>query len=425
MITDVHKTVLSNGVRILTRRIPHVYSVSMGIWVQAGSRDESADQNGLSHFIEHMIFKGTQQRSAYDIAKAFDAIGGYTNAFTSMEMTCYYAKVLDSHLKTMVDILTDIFLNSCFEQSEIEKEQPVIIQEIGMLEDTPDDFVHQLLSEVCWGDHPLGRSILGTPANIFKTDSARIKDYFRRFYQPERIVVTAAGNLDHQQIVDLVSPGFEAIQPGNGFPERLKPIQMAGAMIQTRQLEQTHICLGASGLSATDARRYAFSLLNTIAGGNMSSRLFQEIRERRGLAYSIYSFSAAYQDAGMFGIYAGVDARNIEITLSLMTEALARLKHTPVSASELADAKSCTKGNLLLAAESVDNLMVRLAQNEMFFGREIAYEETIAEIDRTSASAIQELAAELFNADAMSLAILGPVDAQCVPKEWLQGLGGV
>lgn len=415
---NVHKTILSNGVRVLTRQIPHVYSVSMGIWVQAGARDESADHSGMSHFIEHMIFKGTRQRSACDIAMAFDTIGGYTNAFTSMEMTCYYGKVLEYHLATMVDILTDIFLNSVFDQVEIEKEQPVILQEISMLEDTPDELVHQLLAEAFWGPNPLGRSILGSPEIILQTDSARIKDYFRRFYQPERIIIAAAGNLSHQQIVDLVGPAFETVAPGNGFPDRPLPIPNCQASIQTRQLEQSHICLGASGLAATDERRYTLSLLNTIAGGNMSSRLFQEIREQRGLAYSIYSFTNAYQDAGLFGVYAGVDARTLAETLELINNTLNGLKKSPVSAAELAGAKSFTKSSLLLASESVDHQMVRLAQNELFFGREISYEETIAAIDRTTSEDIQNLAIELFDGSALSLAILGPVSTEDVPENW-------
>ena len=308
---SIEKTLLSNGVRILSQRMPHVQSVSMGVWVNIGSRDETDAENGLSHFIEHMMFKGTQKRSAFEIAKAFDAIGGYTNAFTSMENTCYHAKVMANHLETMSEILTDIFLNSLFDEAEIEKERPVIFQEIGMLEDTPDEYVHQLAAQSFWGDNPLGRSILGTHDNILQFDSKKIRSFFERLYQPDRIVVTAVGNIAHDRLVDLARPAFEAIQAGNPIPARDIPQGHfnAGQNIyrHPKDIEQAHICLNSRGLSTTDPRRYVSSLMNTILGGNMSSRLFQQIREQRGLAYSVYSFVSSFVDTGMSGAYAGVD----------------------------------------------------------------------------------------------------------------------
>ena len=405
----IEKTTLDNGIRIVSKKIPYVRSISMGVWVNAGARDENPAENGLSHFIEHMIFKGTEKRSAYMIAKEFDAIGGQSNAFTTMENTCYYAKVMDCHLDTMTDILLDIFLNSLFDPEEVERERTVILQEIGMMEDTPDDYVHTLAASTFWGDHPLGRSVLGTRENLLQFDEERLKGFFRRFYQPDRIVVSAAGNIEHGRLVELIGPALSAIKPGNGFPERLPPAGRTLADSHFRKLEQTHICLGTKGLSITDPKRFDFSIMNTIMGGNMSSRLFQEIRERQGLAYSVYSFTSSYVDCGMFGVYVGVaPERALEATVLIFKE-LKNFKEKPVDESELADAKEFTKGNLLLAAESVDNQMVRLAQNEIHFGEFIPLDFVVEKIDAVTAEGVRDLANRLFDPRQMALTLLGPV----------------
>jgi predicted Zn-dependent peptidase len=405
------KTLLPNGIKIVSSRMPHVRSVSMGVWVDVGARDESDKESGLSHFIEHMIFKGTTRRSAYEIAKAFDAIGGHTNAFTSMENTCYHAKVMDSHMDTMVEILSDIFLNSVFDPEEVERERPVIVQEIGMVEDTPEEYIHLLAGNNYWGDHPLGRSILGSRENIHSFSADTIKDFFNRFYHPERIVISVAGNVDHDRFVDMVGPCFATISNGHPLPERTMPRVQPKASTQVRSLEQVHVCLTAKGLSITDPRRFAFSLMNTILGGNMSSRLFQEIRERRGLAYSIYSFMMSNVDSGMFGVYTGVGPENVQQTIDLILESLRELQRTPISAEELHNAKEYTKGNLFLAAESVDNQMVRLAQNEIHFGNFIPLESVVERIDAVTQEDIQSLAASLFASDQHCLTLLGPVAA--------------
>lgn len=409
MTQDVNKTVLSNGITILTKHMPYVRSVSMGVWVNVGARDESPEENGLSHLIEHMIFKGTRQRTAYQIAKEFDAIGGQTNAFTAMESTCYHARVLETHLGTMVDILTDIFLNSIFDASEVERERPVILQEIGMVEDNPEEYIHILSGKNYWGDNPLGRSILGSPENILRFDATAVRDFFQRCYQPDRILIAAAGKVDHQVLVDRIAPAFEAIQPGDGFPQRSTPARHAYVDVCHRKLEQVHICLSAPGLAATDPARFAFSLMNSILGGNMSSRLFQEIREKRGLAYSVYSYLISYEDTGMFGVYAGVEpSRAVEVT-ALVADTMGKLKAFPVLPGELQDAKEFTKGNMLLASESTDNQMVRLAQGEINFGRYIPLEEVVDHIERVTAEEIQTLAATLFQDDKLVLTVLGPL----------------
>ena len=404
-----HKTVLKNGIRIVTQKMPAARSVSMGVWVNVGARDETVSENGLSHLIEHLIFKGTRKRTAFQIAKEFDAIGGQTNAFTTMENTCYHAKVLDTHLGTMVDILCDIFLNSNFDQAEVEKERPVILQEIGMVEDTPDDYIHVLFGKNFYGDHPLGRSILGTRNNLNQFDAHRIRDFFQRLYQPDRIIISAAGNIDHHHLVDLVGASFESIKPGNGFPERYAPQFNSNVEVRRKNLEQAHICLGGLGLPTGHPRRYEFSLLNTILGGNMSSRLFQEIREKRGLAYSVYSFVATHVDAGVFGAYAAVEPSKTREATELLISQMHRLKKQPVHETELAGAKEFIKGNLLLSAEVSDNQMVRLAQNEMHFGRHIPLREIVENIDAVTTEDLLDLADSLLTNKKLSLTLLGPV----------------
>ncbi len=404
----VNKTILDNGVRIVSMNMPHVRSVSMGVWVHVGARDESDAESGLSHFIEHMIFKGTARRTAFEIAKEFDAIGGQTNAFTSMEYTCYHARVLDTQLSTMADILSDIFLNSVFDRKEVERERPVIFQEIGMVEDNPEELVHVMMGPAFWGGHPLGRSILGSRENIQGFDSHTIKGFLTRRYQPDRIVIAIAGNVDHQHIVELVGPVFSTIPTGNGFVARSTPIAGAGTTLKHRDLEQAHICLGMNGVSVTDPRRFAASLLNTIFGGNMSSRLFQIIREERGLAYSIYSFLTSYADIGMFGVYTAIDPKDLDISVDLIMAEIRRLKRKPVSADVLGDAKEFTKGNLLMAAESPDNQMVRLAQNEFYFGQTIPLQSVIDNIDAVTATDLLSLAEALWGGGNAALTMLGP-----------------
>ncbi len=407
----IKKTVLANGIRITTKAMPYLRSVSMGVWVNAGARDEALPENGLSHLIEHMIFKGTERRSAYDIAKEFDAIGGFSNAFTSFETTCYHAKVMDGHMASMIDILTDIFLNSVFDPDEFERERPVILQEIGMVEDNPEEHLHLLSGYNFWGDNPLGRSILGTRENVLRFDAETTRRFFNKLYQPERIVITAAGNLCHERLVECVAPAFESVKNGADLlAAREAPSTRAGLTLHPRGLEQQHICLTAPGIAIADPNRYAFSLLNTILGGNMSSRLFQEIREQRGLAYSVYSFVTSFEDTGMFGVYAGVDPANTRETIALILAALERIRSEPIDAQTLAGAKEFTKGSLLLASESNDNQMVRMAQNEINFGTHTPMDEIMAHIDGVTPEEIQALAARLFVPSTMAATLLGPLD---------------
>ncbi len=404
----VNKTTLDNGVRIVTMAMPHVRSVSMGVWVHVGARDESHRESGLSHFIEHMIFKGTSRRSAFQIAKAFDAIGGQTNAFTTMEHTCYHARVLDAELDTMVDILCDIFLNSVFDEQEVDRERPVICQEIGMVEDSPEESVHTMMGPAFYGDHPLGRSILGSRENVLAFDSRAIRDFFRHRYRPDRILISVAGNVTHERIVGMIAPVFAAIDARGAVVPRTVPAEGCDFQGRHRDLEQTHICLGMRGLAVNDPRRFAASLLNTILGGNMSSRLFQTVREERGLAYSIYSFLSSYGDTGMFGVYTAVAPKDVDACLELVMGEIRRLKTEAVSADVLHDAKAFTKGNLLMAEESPDNQMMRLAQNEFYFDNYIPMPSVIERIDGVTADDLLTLADDLWAGGRPALTILGP-----------------
>jgi predicted Zn-dependent peptidase len=391
----------------------------MGVWVDAGARDEKPEESGLSHFIEHMIFKGTAKRTAIQIAKEFDAIGGHCNAFTSKENTCYHAKVMDTYSDTMVDLLSDIFLNSVFDAAEVERERQVILQEIRMVEDVPDEHIHVLLAKAAWGNHPLGRSILGSPETVASFDSDRIKEYFRRAYQPERIVISAAGNLEHEPFTELIARSFEVVSKENNFPERTPPSLNRVIEAHRKQLEQVHICLGAKGVNATDPRRYDCAIMNVIFGGNMSSRLFQEIRERRGLAYAVYSFLSLYSDTGTWGVYVGVDNSNTDEALDVIVKEMTRMKKTVVDDSELLNAKQYLKGGLYLAAESTENQMTRIAQNEMTFGRYVPLKEVEDKIEKVAAEDMLELAQEIFRDDSMALTLLGPVDEEVSFEEKL------
>lgn len=415
----IRKTVLRNGIRLITQTLPHAHSVSMGVWVNAGARDESDTESGISHFIEHMMFKGTTSKTAYELAKAFDAMGGNANAYTSMEHTCYHAKALNIHTRDMADMFTDIFLNSTFAQEEIEKEKPVVLQEILMVEDSPEELIHQLYDHQFWGSHPLGRSILGTPEHLSGFHTEKLKSFFHRFYQPERIVISMAGNISHEEALDLFGPAFEAVTSDSGFPAREIPVPRFSVAVHSRPIEQVHLCLGTECLSATDPRRFTATVLSTMLGGNMSSRLFQEIREKRGLAYNVYSFTLSHCDAGQFGVYAAVSPKNVNTTIALIRDALTRITETPVTAQELEAAKNFIRGNIFMAAESTDSCMARAAQNEMYLGRYMPLSEIAENIDQVTIDGVLDLARTLFSPGRLCLSAIGPDLSQKTIEEIL------
>ncbi|MBN2125527.1 MAG: insulinase family protein [Deltaproteobacteria bacterium] len=403
------KTVLGNGVRILSERLEHFRSVSLGIWVNVGSRDEEERDNGVSHFIEHMVFKGTAARDSMQIAKDLDAIGGLSNAFTGKEYTCFHSKVLDRHFSMLAEILSDIFLNSIFDPLDVDRERQVILQEISMVEDTPDDHIHVLFNQLFWMNHPLGMSVLGTNETVSAIGKERLLHYIQRFYTSDRVVIAAAGNVDHDALVAFFRPLFEKIDMGReGRPREIPHVNAEIACVE-KPLEQVHLCLGGKAPDLKSERRFAGTILNTILGGNMSSRLFQEIREKRGLAYSVYSFLSAYMDTGLLGVYVGTDPTAANRVLEVIGREITRFLQGDLSPSDLAAAKEYLIGGVLLGAENTDTRMMRLAKNEMVFGREIPYEELIAELEKVALDEVVAVAKEAFLDGGVSLATLGPL----------------
>jgi len=411
----VNKTVLGNGLRIITEQLPHSRVTSVGIWVDVGSRDEHDLNNGCAHFIEHMFFKGTASRSAQQIARELDVLGGTGNAFTSRENTCYYATVLDSHVPQLVDLLADIFLNSRFPPREIERERQVIQQEISMVEDMPDDHIHDLFSKLLWNNHALGRTVLGTREVVAAMDAKKLRDHVRQFYTPDRVLIAAAGSLDHDDFVTLwQTKGFDALRPETTprTVRQMPAVRTAQRAVYSKPLEQVHMLLGTYGESLVTADRYSYLVMNVLLGGNMSSRLFQEIREKRGLAYSIYSYIAAYIDSGYLGIYLGIDRQSVNETLSLVLKEINRLRRKPVAAAELAGAKEFITAGLFLAAENMETIMTRIAKNELCFGRDLPMEEIVTAIAGVSAADVQAMAEKTFGSNRLTLGALGPLEPE-------------
>ncbi len=413
------KTVLSNGLTVVTESIPYFSTVSLGIWWRTGGRSEDENNNGISHFIEHMLFKGTQRRSARQIAKEIDAVGGILNAFTSKEFSSFYAKVMAEHLPVALDLLFDLYLNSLFAAEELEKERQVIVQEINMVEDTPDEYIHDLFSQSFWPHHPLGLPILGRLNTISRMDRRTLKGFFLKHYLQIPPIIVAAGKLKHE---DLLRPVQEALRKIRPRPKERKihpPRPHPQIQVKNKQLEQVHLLLGTQGFSVVHPRRYAFTILNTILGGGMSSRLFQEVREKRGLAYSVYSFASSFVDSGLLGVYVGTGDHTLNRVLQVILREMKRLAENSIRPKELRSAKEQLKGNLLLSLESTDSRMSRLAKNEIFFHRFVSTEEIIEGIEKVSAEEISSLAQEIFRPDSFSLTVLGPVTEKTIPKTLL------
>lgn len=405
------KTILDNGIKIVTEQIPHVHSIALGIWIITGSRDEDQSQNGIAHFIEHMLFKGTTKRTALEISKEIDSVGGILNALTGKEYTGIYAKVLDKNIDLAVDLLTDIFLHSTFDSREMERERDVIFQEIHLSEDTPDEYIQELFSKSYFRDHPLSKPILGNVETVSNINRKKMVSFFHQnHYQPSKLVISATGNLDHNRIVNGFKKSFDSVCEQNTTPFRhsLKPVSTFS--IHTKALEQVHLCIGTKGVAQNHPLRYAGYVLNTILGGSMSSRLFQEIREKKGLAYAVYSYFSSYFDAGVFAVYLGVSKKTAREAVLLVMKELYKCKDNGVSDSELKTAKEQIKGNTLLASENVDSRMTRLAKCEIYFNRFISIEEIMTNIDNVTSHDIKDLAKKIFDRNYLSLAALGPIN---------------
>lgn len=417
-IIKYNKTVLDNGVVIVSEENPVFYSSSIGIWLRCGSRHESANENGLSHFIEHMLFKGTKKRSAFDIAWQVDSIGGVLNAFTSRESTCYDIKVLSEHSQIAIEVLCDLFLNSLFEKSEIEKERQVIVQEIGMTLDTPDDYIHDLFYETFWGNNGLGRQVTGTMENVLSFKRDQIVDFFHSKYLPGKIVIAASGNISHDELVKDFSMNFKNLINSeiNDTVEKINYEPKVSVM--KKKLEQVHFSLGVPAVSCSSPDRYAAYLLNTLLGEGMSSRLFQEVREKRGLVYNIYSYISTYENEGLLGIYAAMGKDDLHEVIDITMKEIRKLKENPLKEEELRSAKEQMKSNLLLGLESSESRMHRLAINEISFGKEISISDSIEKIESVTVEDVLVMANNIFSDDKISVAILGDVNKRDFLKRW-------
>jgi predicted Zn-dependent peptidase len=413
------KSVLSNGVRVLSEPMPHMVSATIGIWVENGSRYEHEHQNGVSHFIEHLLFKGTKKRTAAQIAEAFDAVGGVLNAFTGKEYTCYYAKVLGADLKMATELLSDLFLESVFDPAEIDRERQVVLQEISQAEDTPDDFIHDLFNLHFWQGHPLALPIFGSVESVNAINRELLVTFMADRYRAGRVFIAAAGAVDHDGLVADCERYFGGIK-GDGRGEPISPPQETVMVLNHfKELEQAHICIGGPGISNVDPLRFAAYVMNTAVGGGMSSRLFQEVREKRGRVYTIGSFISSFLDCGYFGIYAGTNPEWVDEVIEVTLAEIGKVSRDGLKPAELARAKSQLKGNMLLGMESSDSRMNRLARNEIYFRRDIPLEEIARAIDSVTNDQVVELSAHCFNSSRMGLVLLGDLKGRELgPQVW-------
>jgi len=417
-VREIETTTLPNGVRIISETMPHVRSVSVGLWVGIGSRRESAEQNGLSHFIEHMVFKGTTTRSAEDIARSVDSIGGNLDAFTSKEMVCFNTKVLDQHLPLAFDVLADLVLNPLFREEDMAKEKGVILEELKMDEDNPDYLVHEIFSSNFWKDHPLGKPILGTRETVKRFDRQMMEGYYRSSYSPANLVITAAGNLTHKGLRDLASEHFASMKPYDPLPAERPPVTHARiALRNKKELEQVHVCLGVPSYPLTHEDRFACYVLNTLLGGGMSSRLFQNIRERQGLAYAVFSELNPYRDTGCLSIYAGTSIESVGKVIESILKEFQQLKQERIPDEELRRAKDHLKGSLMLSLESTSSRMSNLARQEMYFHRFFTLDELAESIEAVTAGDVHRISQTFFNQKHIALTVLGNLNGFKIGRE--------
>ncbi len=414
----VRRTILPGGLRVVTEAMPTVRSVSFGIWVGVGSRDETVDQAGATHYLEHLLFKGTSRRSALDISAAIDAVGGEMNAFTAKEYTCYYARVLDDDLPLAIDVITDMVTSSLIKAADVDSERGVILEEIAMNDDDPSDAVHDAFAAALLGDSPLGRPVLGTVESINSLGRDTIADYYQRRYTPPNVVVTAAGNLDHDTVVELVRAAYTTAgalgdQDARPAPARIGgPDQgtIEGLHVVSRKTEQANVVLGVPGMPRTDDRRFILGVLNAALGGGMSSRLFQEVREKRGLAYSVYSFVSHYADLGMFGVYAGCLPAKVDQVLEICRTELDKVAANGLAEDELARGIGQLRGSVVLGLEDTGSRMTRIGKAELVYGELLSVDDVLGRIASVTTEQVQQIAAELITGHKPTLAVVGPFD---------------
>ena len=417
---NIHREVLPNGLIVLTEEMQHIRSVSIGIWIKTGSRDEDLQWNGISHFIEHMVFKGTKHRSAEDIARQVDSIGGNMDAFTAKECVCFNVKVLDDHLPIAMDVLSDLVLNPVFDGADITRERGVILEEIKMDEDSPDYLVHEIFTQNFWKDHPLGKPILGTKETVRKFEQSMLIDYYGGFFYPGNMIISAAGSLNHERFANLVRQKFSDLKAKqNGFKQTAPQTFSKIIARNKKSLEQVQICMGVPALQIADDRRYVGYVLNTLLGGGMSSRLFQNIRENQGLCYAIYSDLNSYRDTGCLSVFAGTSQEWAPKVVDSVVGEFRNLKAEAVSEEELARAKAQLKGSLMLSLESSTARMSNLARQEMYFDRFFSLDEIIERIESVTADQLREMAQELFLQDKIAVTVLGNLDGLKISQEQL------
>jgi len=415
---DILTTALPNGIKVITEAMRHVRSVSVGIWVSSGSRRETAEENGISHFIEHMLFKGTSNRSAEDIARSVDSIGGNLDAFTAKEMVCFNTKVLDEHLPIAMDVLSDLVLNPSFRDEDIEKEKGVILEEIKMDADSPDYLVHEIFSSNFWKDHALGKPILGTRETVKRFNRAMVQDYYRGVYTPSNLLITAAGNLGHERLVDLARERFETLPATAPEPPQAVPATHARISLRSKKdLEQVHVCLGVPSYPIPHEDRFTCYVLNTILGGGMSSRLFQNIRERQGLAYAVFSELNPYSDTGCLSVYAGTSLESAKQVVESVLKEFTDLKQQLAPEEEVRRAKDHLKGSLMLSLESTSSRMSNLARQEMHFRRFFSLDELAESIEQVTAADVQRVAQTFFDQKNVALTVLGNLDGFRIVRE--------
>ena len=403
----VNISTLPNGIKVISQRIPHSCSVTLGLWVIGGSRHEKPEFSGVSHFIEHLLFKGTDKRSSFEIAREIDSMGGFINAFTGREFVCYYVKVLAEFFPKALDLMSDIFLNSRFPEDELENERKVILQEIRMLEDNPDDQLHELFHKSLWAGHPLGMPIIGSAESVQGMSRDFLADYKRTTYCAGDIIISVAGAIEHHELLELLGPHFDSIAPGSSRSMTSPPAYSKKCSKVNRELEQLLFSLGAKGLPQNHPGRYDLLILNTILGGSMSSRLFQEVREKAGLAYSIYSFLTSHSDTGALVITGGTTADKFPEVMKIVIRELRRLKEEPLPEEILSASREQLKGNILLSLESSDNIMSKLAKNEIYLGGYQSVEQVIAGLSAVTAETLLDLCNELFDENHITLQLLG------------------
>ena len=415
---EILTTALPNGIKVITESMPHVRSVSVGIWISSGSRRETEEENGISHFIEHMLFKGTTNRSAEDIARSVDSIGGNLDAFTAKEMVCFNTKVLDEHLPIAMDVLSDLVLNPSFRDEDIQKEKGVILEEIKMDADSPDYLVHEIFSSNFWKDHSLGKPILGTRDTVKRFDRAMVQDYYRGVYTPSNLLITAAGNLAHERLVDLARERFEALPATAPEPPQAAPSTHARISLRSKKdLEQVHVCLGVPSYPIPHEDRFTCYVLNTILGGGMSSRLFQNIRERQGLAYAVFSELNPYSDTGCLSVYAGTSLESAKQVVESVLKEFADLKQQLAPDEEVRRAKDHLKGSLMLSLESTSSRMSNLARQEMHFRRFFSLDELAESIEQVTAEDVQRVAQTFFHQKDIAMTVLGNLDGFRIVRE--------